>query len=562
MKFEDFSISKETLRTVSEIGYEEPTPIQVSAIPLIMQGKDVIGQAQTGTGKTAAFGIPIVEMAKRGKKPFAIILEPTRELAVQVAQEMNRIGNGKKIHAFPVYGGKSIDIQIRTLRAGVDVVVGTPGRIIDHIQRKTLSLSDIRIVVLDEADEMLDMGFIEDIETILKTTPAERQTLLFSATMPLPILNITKKFMRSPEKIRINPKDVVVPEIKQVFYEVRDADKLNALTRLIDVEDPQLAIVFCHTKRDVDDVAMKLQQMGYNASPLHGDFTQTHRDEVMEKFKKGKLDILVATDVAARGLDIKNVTHVINYSIPQNPESYIHRIGRTGRAGKSGIAITFVSPREYRHLKLIERTAKTTIDKKNLPTSKEVLKAKEKSIAKEIALMISEKKHEGYLKMVDVLAAECSVTEIAAAVLCIAYGEPKVAHVSESAAPEQRGNVARLFMTIGRKDKITVSEIVKAIASGARIPGSRIGKIELHDSFTFVEVPADLADAVIHSLDDMMVMGKRVQIKPANARKEFSEREFDGRSNRKEFPKREYPKKEFSRKDYDVKSVKKDKKRY
>jgi len=553
MKFEDFSISKETLRTVSEIGFEEPTPIQVTAIPLILQGKDVIGQAQTGTGKTAAFGIPIVEMAKKGKKPFAIILEPTRELAVQVALEMNRIGSGKKIHAFPVYGGKSIDIQIRALRAGVDVVVGTPGRIIDHIQRKTLSLSDIRIVVLDEADEMLDMGFIEDIETILKTTPAERQTLLFSATMPLPILNITKKFMRTPEKIRINPKDVVVPSIKQVFYEVRDADKLNALTRLIDVEDPLLAIVFCHTKREVDDVAMKLQQMGYNASPLHGDFTQTHRDEVMDKFKKGKLDILVATDVAARGLDIKNVTHVINYSIPQNPLSYIHRIGRTGRAGKSGIAITLVSPREYRHLKLIERTAKTTIDKKSLPTSKEVLKAKEKSIAKEIALMISEKKHEGYLKTIEVLAAECSVAEIAAAALCIAYGEPKVAHVNESAAPEQRGNIARLFMTIGRKDKITVAEIVKAIASGARIPGSRIGKIELHDSFTFVEVPADLADVVIHSLDDMMVMGRRVQIKPANARKEFDGKEFAG----KEYTRKEYPRKEF-----DMKSVRKDKKRY
>lgn len=583
MKFEEFSISSQTLRTISEIGYEEPTPIQVAAIPLVMQGKDVIGQAQTGTGKTAAFGIPIVEMAKKGKKPFAIIVEPTRELAVQVAQEMNKIGGGKKIHAFPVYGGKSIDIQIRALRAGVDVVVGTPGRILDHIQRKTLSLSDIRIVVLDEADEMLDMGFIEDIETILKTTPAERQTLLFSATMPLPILNITKKFMRTPEKIRINPKDVVVPEIKQVFYEVRDADKLNALTRLIDVEDPQLAIVFCHTKRDVDEVAMKLQQMGYSASPLHGDFTQAHRDEVMDKFKKGNLDILVATDVAARGLDIKNVSHVINYSIPQNPESYIHRIGRTGRAGKSGIAITLVSPREYRHLKLIERTAKTTIDKKSLPTSKEVLKAKEKSIAKEIASMISEKKHEGYLKMIEVLSVESSAAEIAAAALCIAYGEPKVAHVNESSASEQRGSIARLFMTIGRKDKITVSDIVKAIATGASIPGSRIGKIELHEAFTFVEVPADIADMVIHALDDMMVMGRRVKVSSAKARQEFSGKEFTKKEYpkkefaakefprkdyakkdypRKEFTKKEYPKKEFSRKDYDMQSVVKDKKRY
>jgi len=515
MRFEDFGVSRDTLRTISKIGFEEPTPIQVAAIPRIMQGIDVIGQAQTGTGKTAAFGIPIIEMQRKGRRPFAIILEPTRELAVQVAQELNRIGSGKNIHVFPVYGGKSIENQIRTLRTGVDVVVGTPGRVIDHIQRRTISLSDIKIVVLDEADEMLDMGFIEDIETILTATPAERQTLLFSATMPQAILNISRKYMRSPEKIRINPRDVVVPEIKQVFYEVKDADKINALTRLIDVEDPQLAIVFCHTKRDVDDVAMKLQQMGYNANALHGDFTQAHRDEVMDKFKKGKLDILVATDVAARGLDIKNVTHVINFSIPQNPENYIHRIGRTGRAGKSGIAITLVTPREYRHLRLIEKTARTTIDKKRLPSPKEVLKAKEKSITKAITAIITDKKHEGYLRTVEGLAADCSLADIAAASLSLAYGEPRVAPMEEAA---ERGEVARLFMTIGRKDKISVSNIVKAIASGAQIPGSRIGKIDVHDSFTFVEVPAGLADMVIHSLDDMMMMGRRVSVKQAKAR--------------------------------------------
>ena len=516
MRFEDFAVSRETLRTISKIGFEEPTPIQVAAIPLVIQGSDVIGQAQTGTGKTAAFGIPIIEMPRKGKKPFAIILEPTRELAVQVAQELNKIGSGKNIHVFPVYGGKSIENQIRTLRTGVDVVVGTPGRVIDHIQRRTISLSDIRIVVLDEADEMLDMGFIDDIETILKSTPAERQTLLFSATMPQAILNISRKYMRSPEKIRINPKDVVVPEIKQVFYEVKDSEKIDALTRLVDVEDPQLAIVFCHTKRDVDDVAMKLQQMGYNANALHGDFTQAHRDEVMDKFKKGKLDILVATDVAARGLDIKNVTHVINFSIPQNPESYIHRIGRTGRAGKSGIAITLVTPREYRHLRLIEKTAKTTIDKKRLPSPKEVLKAKEKSIVKEITSIIADKKHDGYLKTIEGLAMECSLADIAAAALCLAYGEPKVAPMAE---PADRGGIARLFMTIGRKDKISASNIVKAIATGARIPGSKIGKIDVHDAFTFVEVPAELADMVIHSLDDVMMMGRRVSVKQAMARK-------------------------------------------
>src|SRR4030066_2594308 len=401
MNFEDFNLSKETMKSISEIGFEEPTPIQVSAIPLIMNNRDIVGQAQTGTGKTAAFGIPIAERYQNGRKPFAIVLEPTRELAVQVAQEVHKIGRYKNIRVLPVYGGASIEMQIKALQQGVNVVVGTPGRVIDLLNRRILSLSDIRIVVLDEADEMLDMGFIEDIETILKTTPPERQTLLFSATMPQPIMNIAKRYMRNPEKIRINTKDLVVTEIKQVFYEVRDADKINALSRLIDVEDPKLAIVFCHTKRDVDEVAMKLEQMGYNASALHGDYTQARRDEVMGKFKKGMIDILVATDVAARGLDIKNVTHVINYSIPQNPDSYIHRIGRTGRAGKSGIAITLVTPREYNHLRLIERTAKTTIDRKKLPTSQEVLKAKEKNITKDISEIIRGNRHAGYLQIVE-----------------------------------------------------------------------------------------------------------------------------------------------------------------
>ena len=360
MNFEKFNLSKETMESVSEIGFEEPTPIQISAIPLIMEGRDIVGQAQTGTGKTAAFGIPIAERLQKGKKPFAIILEPTRELAVQVAQEIHKIGKHKKITVLPVYGGTSLDRQIKTLQRGVNVIVGTPGRIIDHLNRKTLSLSEIKIVVLDEADEMLDMGFLEDIEKILKTIPSERQTLLFSATIPQPIMNIAKRYMRSPEKIRVNTKDVIIPQIKQIFYEVRFEDKINALSRLLDVEDPPLAIVFCHTKRDVDEVSAKLDEMGYNAGALHGDFTQAKRDEVMDKFKRGMLDILVATDVAARGLDIKDVTHVINYSIPQNPDSYVHRIGRTGRAGKSGIAITFVTPREYRHLRLIEKTAMTS----------------------------------------------------------------------------------------------------------------------------------------------------------------------------------------------------------
>lgn len=364
MKFTDFLLSEETMRSISEMGFEEPTPIQVSAIPLILQGRDIIGQAQTGTGKTAAFGIPIVEKCKKGKNPFAIILEPTRELALQVSQEILRIGRYRKISILPLYGGVSLERQIKALKGGVNVLVATPGRVIDHLKRNTLSLSDIKIVVLDEADEMLNMGFVEDIETILKSTPSERQTLLFSATMPLPIINIAKKHMKNPEKVKINTKEIIVQQIKQIFYEVKEVDKLNVLSRLLDVEDPTLTIVFCHTKREVDEVSMKLNQMGYSAGALHGDYTQTKREEIIGKFKKGVLDILVATDVAARGLDIKDVTHVINYSIPQNPERYIHRIGRTGRAGQAGIAITFVTPREYRHLKLIEKTAKTVINRK------------------------------------------------------------------------------------------------------------------------------------------------------------------------------------------------------
>jgi ATP-dependent RNA helicase DeaD len=397
------------------------------------------------------------------------------------------------------------------------VVVGTPGRVIDHIMRKTISLAEIRVVVLDEADEMLDMGFVEDIETILKTTPPERQTLLFSATMPQPIMNIAKRYMKNPEKIRINPKDLVVTEIKQVFYEVRDVDKLNALSRLLDVEDPKLAIVFCHTKREVDEVAMKLEQMGYDASALHGDYTQARRDEVMGKFKKGMIDVLVATDVAARGLDIKNVTHVINYSIPQNPDSYIHRIGRTGRAGKSGIAITLVNPREYNHLRLIERTAKTTIDRKKLPSSLEVTKAKEKNITKNISEIISLNKHTAYADMIKNLSEHFSFADIAAAAFHMAFGEPKEFAIEEPRDREKTG-ITRLFMTIGRKDKVKIPDIINSIAAEANIPHGKIGKIDVFDSFTFVEVPAELADRVIRSVDDVIMMGRRVKIQQAEGK--------------------------------------------
>ncbi|NTU43508.1 MAG: DEAD/DEAH box helicase [Nitrospirales bacterium] len=519
MNFEDLNLSEDVLKAISEVGFEEPTPIQISAIPMVMSGSDIIGQAQTGTGKTAAFGIPIVEKCVKTRSPFAIILEPTRELAVQVAQEINKIGKYRGVQVLPVYGGKSIDSQIRALHRGVNVIVGTPGRVIDHINRKTISLSEIKMLVLDEGDEMLNMGFIEDIETILKATPQDRQTLLFSATMPPAIQSIVKKHLKDPEKIKVNTKDMVVSKIKQVFYEVREGDKVDALSRLLDVEDPQLAIIFCNTKRAVDEVFARLHEMGYSAGALHGDFTQARRDEVMESFKQGKLEVLVATDVAARGLDIKDVTHVINYSIPQNPESYVHRIGRTGRAGRSGMAITFVTPREYRHLRVIERTAKTTIDRQKLPSAEDVLKAREKSIIKDITEIIEENRHSGYVSAVNELSEKYSANDIAAAALFATYGE--IREMSADSSPSRvsgSGGMVRLFMTIGRKDNIKVADIVKSIASEANIPYGKIGNIHVLDKFTFVEVPEELADKVIRSVDDIIMKGRRVRIQHARER--------------------------------------------
>jgi len=516
MNFDDFKLTKETHKAVTKLGFEEPTPIQVAAIPAIMKGMDVIGQAQTGTGKTAAFGIPIIEMFQRAKKPYALILEPTRELAVQVAEEISNISIFKKIQVLPVYGGKSIDTQIRAFRRGVDIVVGTPGRIMDHMNRKTFSLSDLKIVVLDEADEMLDMGFIDDIETILKQTPTARQTLLFSATMPEAILTIAKKYMKKPEKIRVNPGNMIVPKIKQVFYEVRNEDKLKALARLLDVEDPSLAIVFCHTKRDVDEVNQKLQHMGYNADALHGDYSQARREEVMGKFRRGQIEILVATDVAARGLDIQNVSHVINFSIPQNPENYIHRIGRTGRAGKAGIAITLVTPREYTFLRQIERKAQTVIGRQKLPSLQEAIGAQTKNIENSIATIIQENRHSGYATMIKSLSERFSLADIAAASLFAAYGELPGEMPSYDREVVTGGRV-RLFMTIGKMDKINVTDIVNSIASEARIPQRKIVNVRVLDKFTFVEVPEELADGIIGSLNDMVLKGRKVRV--AEARK-------------------------------------------
>ncbi|MCL5023762.1 MAG: DEAD/DEAH box helicase [Nitrospirae bacterium] len=518
-RFSEFGLSDEVLKALFDMGFEEPTPIQKIAVGPALKGRDLIGLAQTGTGKTAAFGIPIVEKGRRskGKFPYAVVLAPTRELAVQVAQELNRIGRNKGVISVPIYGGQSIERQIKSLQKGVDAVVGTPGRVIDHIQRGTLNLGGISIVVLDEADEMLNMGFIDDIERILKETPKERQTMLFSATMPEEIVRIARKYMRDPERVFVDPKKLVVTKITQVFYEVREEDKIKALTRLLDVEDPSLTLVFCHTKREVDEVSGKLQQMGYSAGAIHGDFTQSFRDEMMEKFRKGETDILVATDVAARGLDIPDVSHVINYSIPQNPDGYIHRIGRTGRAGKSGIAITFVTPREYRQLRLIEKSAKTTIRKAKLPTKDEVKRAREKELMEDVEGVIAGNGHDFYVSLAEALLSRHEPKDVVAAALSLAAGGSDPEDIEESLGtgiPSGAGMV-RLFLTLGKKDKIRVGDLVKSISAEANIPGRKIGKITLFDAFSFVEVPAHLADRVISALNDVVMHGRKIRVQPA-----------------------------------------------
>ena len=520
--FNEFGISDKVIVSLSEMGFEEPTPIQKMAIPPVLQGKDIIGRAQTGTGKTAAFGIPLIEQRPeaKGRYPYAIVLAPTRELAVQVSEAINKMGARAGVVSLPIYGGQSIELQIRSLKRGADIVVGTPGRVLDHIRRKTLVLKDIKTVVLDEADEMLSMGFIEDIEKILGGIPGERQTMLFSATMPKEIIRISKNYMNKPVHVGVDASEMVVAKTKQVFYEVREEDKIKALTRLLDVEGPALTLVFCHTKKEVDEVAGRLQQMGYPAGAIHGDFTQSHRDEMMRKFKGGDIDILVATDVAARGLDILDISHVINFSIPQDPEGYIHRIGRTGRAGKSGIAITFVTPRQYRQLKLIEQFAKTQIKKAKLPSREEVRKAKEEELAAGVEEMIKEGKHTRFYAMAKRLFEKHTPEDVSAAALSMLLDTEDMQEIEE---PEtgyagQKKDSVRLFMTIGKMDKIKVGDIVKSISAEAGIPERKISNIALFDKFSFVEVPADLADRVISAINDSIIKGRKVRIQHAKKR--------------------------------------------
>ena len=419
-KFDDFNISKEIKIAIKDMGFTEPTSIQKLAIPEVLKGKDIIGQAQTGTGKTVAFAVPLLEKVFiKDKSPQAIILCPTRELCIQVAGEIEKLSkNIKKLKVLPVYGGQPIGRQIRALKKGVHIVVGTPGRVLDHIDRKTLNLAGIETVVLDEADEMLDMGFREDIEHILRFTPENRQTLLFSATIPAPIKKITKDYQKNPKHLKVVKEDMVVSQIEQYYFEVREQNKLDTLCRLIDVYDVELGLVFSNTKKRVDYLVRSLKRRGYLVEGIHGDMSQNQRDRVMNDFRSEKINILVATDVAARGIDVPDVEVVFNYDVPNHNDYYVHRIGRTGRAGKTGYAFTLASGRERNILKAIEKHSHTKIKKQKIPSFKEMEIIKNEQILNEVKEVIKNNNLKNEIVLIDSTTdSNNSPLEIAAALL-------------------------------------------------------------------------------------------------------------------------------------------------
>ncbi|MRX72098.1 DEAD/DEAH box helicase [Bacillus lacus] len=416
--FQDLGLSSDLMKAVKRMGFEEATPIQAQTIPLGLQKRDVIGQAQTGTGKTAAFGLPLVEKIEPTNSQIqAIVIAPTRELAIQVSEELYKISYYKRARVLPIYGGQDINRQIRALKKNPQIIVGTPGRLIDHINRKTINLQGVHTVVLDEADEMLNMGFIEDIEAILSNIPNERQTLLFSATMPDPIRMIAERFMTNPELVKVKAKEVTVPNIQQYSLETQEKKKFDVLTRLLDIQSPELAIVFGRTKRRVDELSEALTLRGYAAEGIHGDLSQAKRMSALRKFKDGSIEVLVATDVAARGLDISGVTHVYNFDIPQDPESYVHRIGRTGRAGKNGVAMTFVTPRETDMLRNIERTTKRKMDRMKPPTLDEALEGQQQMTTEKIRTTIDGADLSYYKRSAQELLEEFDSETVVAAVI-------------------------------------------------------------------------------------------------------------------------------------------------
>jgi len=595
-KFSDLGISDEILRAVEEMGYTQPSPIQHQAIPFVLQGRDVIGQAQTGTGKTAAFAIPIIDLVDPDFiKPQAIILCPTRELAVQVEGEIQKLAKyHRKISSVAIYGGESIDKQIRTLKKGVQIVVGTPGRVQDHINRGTLRLEDAGIIVLDEADEMLDMGFRDDIEAILQEMPEERQTVFFSATMAKPILDLTRKYQNDPEIIKVAKNELTVAKIDQVYYEVKPSLKMELMVRLMNIHNYALSVVFCNTKRMTDEVTEALGARGILAEALHGDLSQAQRDKVMGKFRKGLCTVLVATDVAARGIDVDNVEAVFNFDIPLDEEYYVHRIGRTGRAGKSGTAITFITGRrESMKLRDLERYTKAMITKMTPPSVAELVELKKTQLIKDVYRVLSKEEDTQLFEATigQMLTEGLTQEQISLGLLKMvmgdavkemkeqdfgietSYGDRRREGGREGGRESRYGdrreggrgdrfgdrreggrfergsrfgdrkestgrfgdrregsrdfaprgertrdaNMTRLFLNLGKKDRIRPNDIVGAIAGEAGLPGKSIGGIDIFDNFSFVDVPQKDAEHVIRIMKNNTIKGRTVNMEISKA---------------------------------------------
>lgn len=526
VRFEEMGLSEEIQKAVRYMGFEEASPIQAKAIPAMISGIDLIGQAQTGTGKTAAFGIPILEKVDpKLKKLQAIVLCPTRELAIQVADEirnLSRYMHGIKV--LPIYGGQDIVKQIRSLKSGTQIVIGTPGRVMDHMRRKTMKLDFVHTVVLDEADEMLNMGFREDIEFVLSGVPEERQTVLFSATMPKPIMEITKKFQNNAKVIKVTKKELTVPNIEQYYYDVKPKKKEEVLSRLLDIYSPRLSVVFCNTKKQVDLLVNALLGRGYFAAGLHGDMKQEQRDRVMQGFRTGKTEILVATDVAARGIDVDEVEAVFNYDLPQDDEYYVHRIGRTGRAGREGRAFSFVSGKEVYKLKEIQRYCKTKIYAQKVPSLNDVANTKMENILDDVERVIEQEDLDMMINAIEerVNNSEFTAMDMAAAFLKICCGmtednkntEENDWEFGDTGAGED--GMVRLFINIGKKQRVRPGDILGAIAGESGMDGKLIGTIDMYDKYTFVEVPWEYAREVLNAMKNVKIKGKTVAVEPAN----------------------------------------------
>lgn len=528
--FEQLAIAQPILRALQEIGYEAPSPIQAQSIPHLLKGRDLLGQAQTGTGKTAAFAIPILARIDLSRRvPQALVLAPTRELAIQVAEAFQTYARHLEgFHILPVYGGQGMGSQLRQLARGVHVIVGTPGRVMDHLRRGTLSLDNLTTLVLDEADEMLRMGFIEDVEWILEQTPPHRQIALFSATMPGVIRKIADRHLNDAAEVKIKAKTATVEAIRQRYWLVSGVQKLEALTRILDTEDFDAMIIFVRTKTETVELAEKLEARGHEAAALNGDMSQVLREKVIDRLRKGALDIVVATDVAARGLDVERITHVVNFDIPHDSEAYIHRIGRTGRAGRKGTAILFVAPRERRMLRAIEQTTRQSIQQMRLPTLQDIADRRIEQFKAQLVQTLDDQDVSFYRDLVDKLVAEeiGDASDIAAAIAYLMHRErplealeepeqPAPGHTRERPRERTRpeGGLLRYTIDVGREHGVQPKDIVGAIANETGLSSRLIGQIKLFDAYSTVELPADLPDDFFRLVKKTWVKNQRLNLK-------------------------------------------------